>query len=80
MGWGIKEKKKKFKKRSFSVRKMWLAVVYRFALETNVPAVNHQDLWTEDLSAKLLLGLWDDWKSSEADTQSAHEAHRIRVS
>lgn len=54
-------------------------VVYRFALETNVPAVNHRDLWTEDLSTKLLLGLWDDWKSSEADTQSSHEAHRIRV-
>jgi len=38
------------------------------------PAVSQDDLWTEDdLSAKLLLGPWDNWKSSEADFRSVCE-------
>lgn len=53
-------------------------VVYRFGLETNVPAVNQKDLWMADLSAKLLLGLsGDNWKSSEADSKSPCKARRL---
>lgn len=53
-------------------------VVYRFGLETNVPAVSQKDLWMADLSAKLLLGLsGDNWKSSEADSKSLCRAQRL---